>query len=158
EAVVKHFNDERRNNTRNINQDDVVKALADLFRVAAAESLVLGEEPPATRFSAPTPTPTFRQPVLAVPPRALWNPDLEQRTTEDVALLKIPVPTPTSAEPSEKDLKEMKALYELYKNNEPNPNRPEPGFKIPRRVKGEWVSGRADTPFFRKQAEQALPL
>jgi hypothetical protein len=169
--VIKKFEEERH---QGYDRDRIVKALNNTFRVAAAQKAVLGQGPFQTLFFDPNQfggdprfaallrpwvsPPPLRKPMLPVSPADLWKRYQEQRDGVDVALLKVPVPPPvTGVPPTPQEEEVMKALFRQYKNTEPNPNRPEPGFKVPRRVKVEWVSGRSDTPYFREQGEKMLP-
>src|SRR5262249_3090046 len=88
---------------------------------------------------------------------------LDQRRTLEVALLPVPVKVPEKSptlEGKEEQQRqaELEALFARYKEREPNPSQPEPGFKEPRRVKVQWVSVRGDSPTAHKAAEQALPV
>jgi hypothetical protein len=51
---------------------------------------------------------------------------------------------------------ELEALFEKYKGDEYAPDKDTPGFKQPRRLKLEWVSASADSPFYRKLAQQGI--
>src|SRR5439155_16480182 len=80
----------------------------------------------------------------------------DKRTTLDVGFVKVPVSQfigQVKDQPSEKELQD---LFAHYKNDEPSPERERPAFKVPRRVKVEWVSANADSPVYQKKAGEGL--
>src|SRR5262249_33481371 len=46
----------------------------------------------------------------------------------------------------------LRALHEKYKNDEYAPDKETPGFKLPRRIKVEWVSASPDSDYYKKAA------
>src|SRR5262249_55227504 len=52
--------------------------------------------------------------------------------------------------------RELQELFDRYKDREQASDKPEPGFKQPRRVRIEWVSGQADSPIYRRKAHELL--
>src|SRR5262249_53828397 len=85
-----------------------------------------------------------------VTPHEFWNYFDDVRTSIRVGMLPVKVEdyvSKVTAQPSEGELKE---LYEKYRKDEPAPGKEAPGFKEPKRIKIEWVSGKPDLPYFRK--------
>lgn len=139
-----------------ITADKVYDALRDEFRVRMAREAILGH------------TPGLRGEVTAGPgsnavaagstPEQFWEFYKDRRTELRVAFLAVPVSKFTDQvkeEPSEQDLK---TLYERYKDSEASPERDRPGFKVPRRIKVEFVTADANAPYYRQEAKKALQV
>jgi hypothetical protein len=123
---------------------DLLAALNDEFRVRMAQSALMGYDP-GSYAQMPTP----------ITPDEFWDFYREYRTEVSAAVVPIPVSefvAQVKETPSETQLQE---LFEKHKDREYSPDSLTPGFKQPRRVGIEWVSGRADTPHYRKAAEMA---
>jgi hypothetical protein len=128
---------------------DLVMALADEFRVAMAQEALLGQEPGIRAYRAST---SIDQMPVAVTPDEFLRYYRDQRTTLTVDVLGLPMReylAQVKETPSEKALRE---LHDRYWDQEPGPDRDRPGFKEPRRVRVEYVSARADSPFYKKAA------
>jgi hypothetical protein len=145
----------RQGNRRGGDPDSLRSVLKDEFRVLLAQIALLGS---AEETRQPMPMqmadPVDQTPALFTP-YEFWKYYLEQRTTLQVALLPVPVPTTSTTQAR---TEELQALFNLYKDVEASPTRAEPGFKEPRRVKVEWASTRADTDAARKATEAMLPV
>jgi hypothetical protein len=123
-----------------ITEEELREAVRDEFRVAYAQSAVLGLERGAR---------SYRELFPANLPPSFGTPDeflrffRDRRTTLKVRLLPLPIekfrndPRVTSRQPTDADLRE---LYEKNKEREPSPARREPGFKRPQRVAFAYVT------------------
>jgi hypothetical protein len=123
---------------KNFKPDTLMEALKDEFRVRIAQAALLGQS--NTRDNVPA----------YVTPYEFWNYFDDVRTAIRVGMLPVKVEdyvSKVTAQPSEGELKE---LFDKYKKDEPSPFSENPGFKDPKRVKLQWISGKADTPYFRK--------
>ena len=116
----------------------ILDALSDEFSVRIAQEALLGEGPRRDNVPAYVTPYEFRK---------FYD---DQRRTVKVDLLPIKTDdylaqvtqTPTDAE--------LKELFEKHKKEEWSPQADHPGFKEPKRVKLEWISGKYDTPYWRK--------
>jgi hypothetical protein len=138
---------------------DLLDALKTEFRVALAKEELLGVEAGARGDRASFQrTPSPHQMAAAGTPDEFLQYYRDQRTTLNVGLLPIAVKDfvgRVEAQPTEADLLR---LYERYKGQEPAPDRREPGFKEPRRVKVEYVTAKTDSPLYKKLADRALTI
>lgn len=121
---------------------NLVTALENEFRVRLAQAALLGYEPgDPTRVPAP------------ITPYEFWEYYRHNRTEVTVAVLPLAVESflpQVKEEPTEEDLRK---LFEAHKEQEYAPESPTPGFKKPREVQVEWVSGKADSAHYRKAAD-----
>jgi hypothetical protein len=145
-----------RSNNQQLTPELAEKALRDEFRIQIAQEALLNYEPEAPSmgmFGMP-PTPSAKQVPAPASPYDLWTYYQTQRTAVDVALIPVPVPKPpASGSLTAQDQKEIDAMYRLYKDREAIPDQPQPGFKIPRRVKVGWVTARPESDYYQKTAE-----
>jgi len=136
---------------------DFYEALRTEFRVRLAQEALLGSTPGA-RAGLGAGFGSDQFPAGSTPEQ-FFEFFKDRRTTLNVAFLKVPVSQFTGQvkeEPTEPDLKK---LYERSKEDEPDPLRERFGFKVPRRVKVEWVTTDPESKYYRKLAdEKALPL
>jgi hypothetical protein len=147
------------------NRQTVLTALKDEFRVGLVQAALVGYAPentlqpdPRNPLAPPPPHDPINEVPADVTPYEFLQYVKDQRTALRLALLPVPVPEPTTGgQLSDADLREMRALFDTYKNQEPTPGRAEPGFKVPRRVRVEWVGAQPDSPALRDKAKQALP-
>jgi hypothetical protein len=127
--------------------EGLLAALNNEFRVRMAQIAVLGLEPTTlSRMPAP------------ITPEEFWVFYKDNQTKIDVRLLPVKVEdyvAQVTEKPTEKDLKD---LYDKYKNDEYRPEAKDPGFKQPRRVQVEWVSGRSDSEFYTQAAKNFRPM
>jgi hypothetical protein len=141
------------------NSEDLLNALREEFRVALAQEALVGVEAGARAYrSGFAQTPSPHQVPAAGTPDEFLKYYRDQRTTLNVGLLPVAVKDFVSrveAQPTEEDLRR---LYERYKSQEPVPDRREPGFKKPRRIKVEYVTAKVDSPLYRKLADRGLTI
>ncbi len=135
------------------------EALRDEFRVALAQEALLGQAPGARAYHAyfqRTPSPQ-QVPATGTPDEFLQY-YREQRTTLNVGLLPLSVQDfvgKVEAKPTESELVK---LYERYKSQEPAPDRRDPGFKEPRRIRVEYLTTKPDAPLYRQLAARSLDM
>jgi hypothetical protein len=131
----------------NANTDQtLLRALGDEFRVRMAQAALVGYDPGGHLGQVPS----------LITPYEFWEDYRWNRTELSLKLLPIPVQkflADVKEQPSEA---ELRALYEKYRDEEYAPDKETPGFKQPRRIKLEWVSASADSPYYRKQAQLYL--
>jgi hypothetical protein len=151
---------ESKNYGTNLKLEDVQRALGDEFRVRIAQAALIGYEPvqpdnPNAMLFRQQPPP---KPVVLVPgpvtPYEFRNRYIHLRTGINVALVPVPVAPSLAGKVTEQDQRDMRALYNLYKDREPVPDQSTPGFKVPRKLRLEWVGASHDSPYFQKQAAQ----
>jgi hypothetical protein len=122
----------------------LMEAFADEFRVWIAQTALIGQS------SARSNIPSFSTPY------ELKKDYTDKRTAVRVNLLSLNVDDYLAKVTDKPTETEIKALYDKYKNIEWQPTSETPGFKEPKRVKLEYVSGKAGSAIFRKAgAEQA---
>jgi hypothetical protein len=136
----------------NLTPDQFYDALIDEFRVAFAKAAVLGTEPGARAFRFPQ-AGLDTSPV-AVTPDDLWRFYEKNQTVLKVAMLPVPASKfHTHDKPTDADIK---SWYNQYKDAEPAPDRPTPGFRAPTRARIQWVSLNAQSPFYQTAARQDI--
>src|SRR5262249_23176445 len=52
--------------------------------------------------------------------------------------------------------KELKALFNKYKDREKDPENPKPGFMIPQKIEVEWIAADLDSPYYKGLADFVL--
>lgn len=139
-----------------LTEEELDGALIDEFRAVIAQEALLGE-PASTRG------PAFHGEGVDQSPATFSSLDFlqffrENRTTLKVALLNVPVATFKSNVQGAPAENELSRLFEKYKEQEPAPERDEPGFKEPRRTCVEYVTARADSPFYQTLARNRIIL
>jgi hypothetical protein len=139
-----------------LTSDDIYTALGDELRVYLAQCAVLGY-PAGVRYYRYVGTDVYHVPATATPDE-FWKFYQDNRTTLRVEMMPIKVDAflksvPNPPSDAEKDLKD---LFDSYKDHEYNPDRDLPAFKEPRRVAIEWVSGKADSPRNQKLAQEQI--
>jgi hypothetical protein len=140
---------------RTIEPKVVFDALRDEFRVRLAKEVLLGSAGSA-RSAAGAGMGGGEVPGLGTPDE-FWDYYKEQLTSLKVAFLKIPVKQFTEGVKAQPTQQELDDLYRRYKNDEPNPERPTPGFKLPRKVKVQWVAADSESPHYREAVDKAMP-
>lgn len=141
---------------RGLPERELEAALIDEFRVAMVQEALLGE--PGTTRGPSVPESGIEQAPVVFSPLEFLHYFRENRTTLKLAMLALPVSNfqaKVTAQPSEK---ELARLFEKYQDQEPVPERDAPGFKEPRRVKVEYVTASADSPFYQAAAINRLIL
>jgi hypothetical protein len=141
---------------KSLTPHDLLSALTDEFRVVMAKEALLGQASGVRSYRQEVDGVHY-SPSVATPDE-FYRYFKEQRTALSVSMLPIAVKSfvdKVQASPTETDLRN---LYQRYKNDEPAPTRRQPGFKLPRRIKLEYLSYRNDGPFARKLAAKAIEL
>jgi hypothetical protein len=129
---------------------DIIAALGDEFRVVMTQEALLG-----LALSYAGPANSGEMPVTVTPAEFLEY-FREQRTTVKAALLPISVDdfeNQVQDNPSESDLRQ---LFDKYKKDEPNPERSQPAFKSPRKMRVEWVTADPKSDFYKTAAKRQL--
>ncbi|OAI47766.1 hypothetical protein AYO44_08995 [Planctomycetaceae bacterium SCGC AG-212-F19] len=121
--------------------DVLVQALGNEFRAQMAQSAILGIEPSSL---ARMPTP--------ITPDEFWEFFKENTTKLDIQLVAVKAEDFLAQVKDPPNDKELRELYQKYKDREFSPEAKEPGFKLPRRIAVEWVSGKFDSPYYKKAA------
>ena len=133
---------------------DLVEGLRAEFRVVMAHGLLVGFEPGVRRF---------RSLLGATESPAVGTPDQffryyrEMRTTLRVQMLPISVTAFLDKVTQQPTEQELRARYDRFRDQEPSPSLRDPGFKEPRRIAVQYVTGSPDTPFYREIARLIHP-
>lgn len=142
-------------NGRGWRPSDVLAALTDELRASMAQEALLGQPSGARAWRD-----VFgvnASPAAATPDEFL-NYYRSVRTTLKVALLPVAVekflPQVKGTPPEQ----ELVNLYERYKEFEPAPDRVEPGFKEPRKVRVQYLVGSPDDAFYKQEAKKQAQL
>jgi hypothetical protein len=122
---------------------DLAKALADEFRVRFAQLAILGYDPGTAS----------RVPAL-VTPYEFWEYYRKNRTEASVRFLEVPVRHFLSRVKEKPSDEELRTFFEAHKDQEYDPAKDTPGFKLPRRISVEWISASPDSTYYKKTAEQ----
>ncbi|AWM39660.1 hypothetical protein GobsT_19900 [Gemmata obscuriglobus] len=127
------------------NLDACMDALAVEFKVRAAQTAVFG---PAGRIG----------PDAAVYPAPYEMFEYYRRQCSPAKYEIVPVPAEAFVEkvPGEPSESELKALYDKYANDEPNPAKEGFGFKEPRKLSVSWLALTGDEPYYQKLAADQL--
>jgi hypothetical protein len=134
---------------------DLLAALTDELRASMAQEALLGQ-PSGGRawrdvFGVNT------SPAAATPDEYL-NYYRSVRTTLKAALLPVAVEKFVPQVKGSPPEQELINLYEKYKDQEPAPDRVEPGFKEPRKVRIQYLVGSADDEFYKAEAKKQAQL
>jgi hypothetical protein len=138
-------------NTAGFNMDVCLAAIGEEFRVRTAQAAVLGPSMVYMRGDK-----TFGGTTNFSPPFEVFEYYREQCSPTDYEAFPIPAAAFVSQVTQEPQEQELKSLYDQHKDDEPNPAREIPGFKIPRLVKLEWVSASGAESYYVKMAEESL--
>jgi hypothetical protein len=136
---------------RGYSVDVLYAALRDEFRVRIAQLALTGT-------AAGVGLHTLTAPPTELTPQESWTMFQDARTTVRVGMIDVPIKdflAKVTATPSDDELKK---LFDKYKNDEPAPDRDQPGFKEPRKVQVEWVGATADIPHYQKLADMVLAV
>jgi hypothetical protein len=140
---------------RSLRPADLVSALTDELRASMAQEAILGQ--PSGGRAWRDVFGVFTSPAVATPDEYL-NYYRSVRTTLKAALLPVAVekfvPQVKGSPPEE----ELVNLYEKYKDQEPAPDRVEPGFKEPRKVRIQYVVGSTDDEYYKAEAKKQAQL
>jgi hypothetical protein len=91
------------------------------------------------------------QPPAYITPDEFFNYYRRQRTAVRVKMLPIPVEQFLGAVKGSPTEQELLNRYERWKDQEPRPDRRDPGFKEPRRIQVEYVSASPADPYYRAE-------
>jgi hypothetical protein len=133
------------------NMDDCLAAIGEEFRVRTAQAAVLGPSMVYMRADK-----TFGGTTIFSSPFEVFEYYRENCSPTDYEAFPIPAAAFTSLVTQEPQEQELKSLYDQHKDDEPNPAKETPGFKIPRLAKLEWVSASGAEPYYVKMAEESL--
>jgi hypothetical protein len=145
----------------NYTEGDILEALRQEYRVLLAQEALLGE--PEGRYlgrdlhRADGKVGDSYSPA-SVSPGDFLSYLRDQRAAVKVALLPIPVAAfedRVKDEPAESQLRD---LYEKHKDDEPAPDRTQPGFKQPRRVRVEYVTGSPDSEYYQQAGKRQVAM
>jgi hypothetical protein len=128
--------------------ETLLTALAQEFRAQMAQAAILGSEPVAPLGRTPDP----------ITPDEFWNYFKDTQTKLDIRLLPVKVEDFIAQVKEVPTDKELRDLYAKYKDKEYSPDSKEPGFKLPRRVQVDWISGKSDSPYYKKAAAELRTL
>jgi len=134
---------------------DLLKALNDEFRMVMAKEALLGLEAGYRAYRGLT-AGINHSPAAPTPDQFL-NYYRHNLTRLGVAFLPVAVERFVPEIKSLPSQKTLEDLFQKYRTQEPAPERDQPGFKTPRRVRVQYVSGKADLPYY-QQASQVLAL
>jgi len=130
---------------------DLIDALRQEFRVAQAQTILLGIEPGARGYRN-------RLGATASPavgtPQEFFSFFKEQRTTSRVAFLPVPASDFLSRINNTPSQEELRTLFDRFRDKEPSPFSRDPGFKEPRRILVEFVSASHRDPYYRDLADK----
>jgi hypothetical protein len=122
---------------------DIASALSDEFRVRLAQVAILGYDPG-----------TLSHVPALVTPYEFWEFYRKNRTEASIRFLEIPVQHFVSQVKDKPTEDELKALHEEHKNEEYAPTKATPAFKLPRRIKVEWISASPESSYYQKAAQE----
>jgi hypothetical protein len=126
-------------------------ALGDEFRVRMAQVALTGTFSGSGRQ-------TLSAPPTELTPQESWQLFKDARTSVTVGMIDVPAKdfvNKVTATPTDDELKK---LFSEHKNDEPAPDRDQPGFKEPRKIQVAWIGAATDLPYYQKAAEQVLAI
>jgi hypothetical protein len=129
-------------------RDTIYQALADEYRVRTAMNIVL-----SPGFSA-----MDRVVSKASAPGELYQTFKQQCEPGTFAIMTVPVEnymSKVTATPSES---ELRAMFDKYRSQEPNPAREAPGFREPRKLKMTWVEITGEEPTLKKLGDEIYQI
>jgi hypothetical protein len=139
--------------------DKLVAAIAEEYRVRAAQAAVLGVPPDdlTAELFRRSQNPLMSGSTGAATPAANtpfddWTFFRDQRTEIQVAMFPLPIDRYLADIKDQPPPDEIEKLYKQNKEVEPDPSSERPGFKQPQRVAVQWMSVRADHPYYRQGA------
>ncbi len=137
----------------NITEQLIETALKDEYRVQLAQMALLGYASGVRGLQGVGPD-GLQEPAVATP-WEFWKYFRDNRTVVKAALLPVPVASFVDKVKEEPTERELRALYDRYKEAEFTPERSLPAFKEPRRVRVAWARGKAESPHYQKASAQA---
>src|SRR5262249_19768875 len=146
----------RRTELGDVTEDALFEALTKEFRVLIAQSMLLGHND-----LAPSPSVAVNgvlQPPAAVTPIEFLQYYRDQRTQLSVVSMPLKVEDFRPEVREQPRPEDLRALFEAYKSVEPTPERDRPGFKMPRRVRVQVLTLKADDPVWRERAQTQMTV
>jgi hypothetical protein len=125
----------------------LVEALREEYRVALAQSLLLGFEPGIRGWRSLITG--GANPTTGTPDEFLQF-VRNYRTTVRVQAMPVSIEPFISKVDQQPAETELERLFTRFRDQEPSPVRRTPGFKLPRRVRAAYVIGNVETPSFRE--------
>ncbi|MFQ3652053.1 MAG: hypothetical protein SNJ75_17175, partial [Gemmataceae bacterium] len=129
---------------------ELIDALREEYRVAMAQSLLLGFEPGIRVWRSVLHG--GANPTTGTPDEFLHF-VRSYRTTLRVQVMPVSVEPFVSKITQQPTQVELERLFTRYREQEPDPARRTPGFKLPRRVRAQYVIGSVQTPAFRDDGQ-----
>jgi hypothetical protein len=123
----------------------LLPALIREFRVRLAQDALSGYDAGGL-ISPPAP----------ITPYELWDYYVKNRTEVTVNVLPVPASHFTSQVTEKPTEEALHTLFEKFKDAEPAPESETPGFKVPRRVRVEWVEAISSGKYYQTKAHNAL--
>jgi hypothetical protein len=127
----------KKNRYNNLTTDHLMKAIGDEFRVRTVTGLLTGTGNGLPGY--PTPYEFYQ----------FYKDNLSDVTFN---MIRVPVQDFVAKVKEEPTDAELKDLFNKYRLQEADPARDTPGFKLPRKVKVEWVSGSPSLPIYAQNA------
>ena len=134
----------------NFNMDKCFQAIGEEFRVRMAQVAVLG---PGWHGRMDK---TFGGPPIFSPAYEVFDYYRDQTSPTFYEVVAVPGANFLNKVVGEPTEAELKKLYDEYQNQEYDPALERPGFKIPRKVKLEWVSATGTEPYYMNKAREKL--
>ncbi len=154
--LIRRFVAEQRRDA-SLTEASLLKALTEEVRVQMARRAILGQEVGFRGFRLRSmPTALVASPAAVTPAQfvALYQ---DKRTTEDLAVLDLPVASFKSQVATQPTETALLDLFNKYRDKEPDPRLPRPGFRRPQRASIAYFSAPASLPYFQERA-RALVL
>jgi hypothetical protein len=130
-----------------LTKERLERALAEEFKVRAAQNVVIGPSPVReTRLASQT----FSSPYED------YKFFRDQCVGATYGFIGVPVENYVSQVQGLPTEVELREIYNKYKNVEPRPDAETPGLKEPRKLKLGWLEVRGDEPFYKAAAADAL--
>ena len=147
DADFKDLEDKYLGRKNGYTRERLYAALADEFKVRAAQSVVLG--PQTLKVSNPG-TQAVSSPYDA------FRFYREQCDAATFGVISVPVENYIPQVTGSPTAAEIQELFTKHRNEEPDPTKDRPGFREPRKLKFEWMEVRGDEPFYKTASVDAL--
>jgi hypothetical protein len=136
----------------------IYDAVRDELSARQAKIAVLGSDKDRWSMFAGRDSGDTNEVAAAATPYERYEDFRKNRATDFYYVMTLPVEQFLAEVTETPTVAELEKLFKAYKDDEYSPDSPRPGFKEPRRISLEWVSGRADAPYYRDQARVLAPL
>lgn len=138
------------------NMNRCIEAIGEEFRVRTAQIALLGPAAHGSRRDK-----TFGGFPSFSPAYEIYDYYREQCSPTNYGAIPVPAinfldKVPPPDESNHAVQAELNELFRKYMNDEPNFGREAPGFKIPRKIRVNYISASANDPYYVKKAEQTL--